>query len=144
MLSAYTRMLRNEGGNWTLIGLLVALGVMGVMIYFVVIPFASPKRASQVQKDLKAAGVSTGNAKTVYGAAMNAAKGTACKSQLAQIRTAIAQYRMEDGGNKNPSSLSVLKLGSGTFTQCPESKQPYSYDPTTGTVKCTTPGHEAY
>jgi hypothetical protein len=31
----------------------------------------------------------------------------------------------------------------GSMGRCPVSGRPYVYDPQTGTIRCTTPGHES-
>lgn len=72
---------------------------------------------------------------------MDRGKATACASNLSQLRTAILAYR-GDNDNKNPASLADLGPAMRVVTTCPSNNQPYTYGPTTGTVKCTTPGHE--
>jgi hypothetical protein len=42
-----------------------------------------------------------------------------------------------------PASLNELGLPASMLV-CPVSQQPYQYDPTTGQVRCTTPGHTRY
>ncbi|MDQ2730182.1 MAG: hypothetical protein M3Y56_00865 [Armatimonadota bacterium] len=68
-------------------------------------------------------------------------KATACSSNLSQLRTAIIGYR-GDNENKFPASLADLGPAMRVVTTCPSNNQPYTYDPETGTVKCTNPGHE--
>jgi hypothetical protein len=47
-----------------------------------------------------------------------------------------------DGGGGPPATLN--KGATAAICKCPVSGQPYSYDPQTGKVWCTTPGHEKF
>ncbi|MDY6795329.1 MAG: prepilin-type N-terminal cleavage/methylation domain-containing protein [Actinomycetota bacterium] len=68
---------------------------------------------------------------------MRSSKEAACKSNLKIIRTSLEEYHMD---NKDyPDKLEDLVPGyleSETGTSCPETGQPYDYDPDTGEVKC--------
>lgn len=68
------------------------------------------------------------------------AHGTACRSNLNQIRSAINMY--QGMGEEKPQALQ--ELGVSSISKCPISNEPYSYDPNTGRVWCTTTGHERY
>ena len=58
-----------------------------------------------------------------------------------QIRAAIQMRTTTD--ETYPASLNELGLPASMLV-CPVSQQPYQYDPTTGQVRCTTPGHMRY
>lgn len=64
-----------------------------------------------------------------------------CRNNLNQIRQAI-QIRMTTEETP-PPDLNGLGIPQ-TMLVCPVSGQPYSYDPNTGQVRCTTPGHLSY
>jgi acyl-CoA reductase-like NAD-dependent aldehyde dehydrogenase len=75
------------------------------------------------------------------GETKQAARGVECRNNLNQIRAAI---QMRQGSEESlPASLQELGL-SASMLACPESGQPYQYDPTSGTVRCPTPGHGSY
>lgn len=73
-------------------------------------------------------------AQTTYGAALQRAKEVECMNNLNQIRQAIQIFVAEQG--TNPPNLQSVRLPSGFQPACPISKVPYTYDPTTGAVKC--------
>jgi type II secretory pathway pseudopilin PulG len=125
--------LRDESGNWTLIGLLVAVAIGTVLVVFVLLPMMSPGSRAEKEGLIKPKA-----GQTVVGASMDKGKETECMSNLRQIRMSIDASRA--AGEQLPASLQDLKLGSaGT---CPMNGQPYQYDPSTGQVRCATPGHE--
>jgi hypothetical protein len=75
------------------------------------------------------------------GETKQAARGVECRNNLNQIRAAI---QMRQGSEESlPASLQELGL-SASMLACPESGQPYQYDPTSGTVRCPTPEHRSY
>jgi len=78
---------------------------------------------------------------TVVGQSMARAKDEVCMSNLRQIRQAVAAYMTSD--ETPPSDMPVLKLPPEMLAD-PIGKEPYTYDPATGTVKCTHPGHGKY
>ena len=72
------------------------------------------------------------------------AKDTVCTSNIQQVRLAIqAANTSAEDEKTNPASLEELKLPAEMLS-CSEGKEPYSYDPKTGTVHCVHPGHENY
>ena len=91
---------------------------------------------------------STGNiaSDAVAGAGQNihnsleSGKKTECQSNLQQLRSAIQMHKDSEG--TYPSSLSDLGPAMRSLESCPSSSQPYQYDPASGRVWCTTPGHE--
>ncbi|MDT7897925.1 MAG: hypothetical protein RRB24_07835 [Armatimonadota bacterium] len=79
-------------------------------------------------------GVSGTKGQTTYGAALQRAKEVECLNNLQQIRTAVQTYIATNGSN--PPALSAVSLPGGVQPVCPVAKVPYTYDATTGTVKC--------
>ena len=76
-------------------------------------------------------------------------KGTAvaCMNNLKQIRTAISMEKLSDPeSGAPPPNLQALKRDGVTqdMLSCPVTHQPYQYNPATGQVWCTTPGHEKF
>ncbi len=73
---------------------------------------------------------------------MEAGKSTACLMNLEQVRLGIKNFKLADTDNeKNPESLADLKFPRESLI-CPDSKQEYLYDKTTGEAHCSTKGHE--
>lgn len=64
---------------------------------------------------------------------------TKCQSNLGQVRMAIGLKQTTD--DEFPASIEETRLGS-SFYKCPLGKEPYKYDPSTGTVTCPHLGHE--
>lgn len=130
-------MLRNERGNWSLIGLLVAVAI-GMVVFYVVL---MPKLNTTSERAQKEGLVTVKKDQTIYGASLDKAKETECSSNLGQIRTMVTSAKAENESGQPPKSLAEMK-GLQSIESCPVTKQPYSYNPTTGEVHCTTPGHE--
>ena len=131
--------LRDESGQWTLIGLLVAVAVGLVIMTVVLLPRLNPKNSEAVKEGL----VNPKPGQTVVGASLDKARQTECNSNIRQIKTALEYYKAENG--QYPASLQDLRMKiSESFFTCPATKQPYQYDPNTGQVRCTTQGHEGF
>ena len=71
--------------------------------------------------------------------AMDAAKKAECANNLHNLRLLIESQRTIEGDY--PQTFNPGK--SGGMTHCPVSGKPYQYDPATGRIWCTTPGHES-
>lgn len=70
------------------------------------------------------------------------ALGVDCMNNLRQIRMAIDMYRQSNEEGRFPASLKEVESSlSSSMMKCPVTGVPYSYDPNTGRVWCTTPGH---
>lgn len=69
-------------------------------------------------------------------------KGVDCANNLRQIRTAIDMYKQDN--ERPPAAIQDLRGLSPSMFNCSVSGKPLSYDPATGRVWCTTPGHENY
>jgi type II secretory pathway pseudopilin PulG len=72
------------------------------------------------------------------------ARETVCRVNLQTVRQAIEAERASDPDGRAPASLSELRGLPSEVTRCDVSGKPYIYDPGTGGVRCTTPGHESY
>ena len=79
-----------------------------------------------------------GQAATTPGRAIDKAKLVECANNLRQLRMLIQTEMTVD--SDYPKKLNAEN--GGALTHCPVSGKPYSYDPRTGRVWCTTPGHE--
>ncbi|MEP6757488.1 MAG: type II secretion system protein [Chthonomonadales bacterium] len=74
---------------------------------------------------------------------MSRAHDTECISNIRSVRQAIAVAKTSETEEKNPASLSELKLPA-EILKCAEGHQPYVYDPRTGEVHCPQIGHEKF
>lgn len=124
----------SERGWVTLIELMVVTVIILVVVYLMYGTRTSPG----------AGGAPTtvspsGGAQTAPGAALEQARGIECQQNLRSLRELISAYRIES--EQPPASLDELRAG---VYSCPVSGNPYVYDPATGTVRCTTPGHERF
>ncbi|MBM3497875.1 MAG: type II secretion system protein [Armatimonadetes bacterium] len=81
-----------------------------------------------------------GKEKSIPAQAIDKAKGVDCQNMLQQIRASIQMAAM-DNEDRPPASI---PSDMAAYTKCPESGQPYSYDPQTGRVWCITSGHEEF
>jgi hypothetical protein len=80
-----------------------------------------------------------GDATTPMGRAVQSAESVECRNNLAQLRQAITMDQTLEG-----SYPQALRADWNVALECPVSGQSYQYDPATGEVWCTTPGHEDY
>ena len=71
-------------------------------------------------------------------AAIDKGHGVECASNLNQLRADLQMRLMED--EHYPSALDA----NSSLIRCPVSQEPYGYDPRTGRVWGTTPGHETF
>jgi hypothetical protein len=110
----------------TLVSVLVALAIIAILAVLLIGGIG------------KRGGKGSGQPKTTPGAAMSKARGVQCKSNLELLRSLILDKEVEEG--HYPAAL--RDGGPGSVTRCPQTDKPYSYDPQTGKVWCTTPGHE--
>ncbi len=80
------------------------------------------------------------NATSIPGKALAKAEGTACQSNLQQLRSSI---RMDmDQSGQPPAGIDKGAIAS--VSKCPITGKTYSYDPQTGKVWCTTSGHDKF
>jgi prepilin-type N-terminal cleavage/methylation domain-containing protein len=81
----------------------------------------------------------SGEGKPLPEQAVDRAKGVECQNMLRQVRMGIDMDKMETG-TPPPSIPPSL----AQYAKCPQTGKPYRYDPQTGSVTCTTPGHESF
>ena len=118
-----------------LVGILVSIAILGVLMavwLYYGTGGASGNGASNPAAPPPASRV---------GEVRQAAESVECRNNLSQIRAAIQMRTTTD--ETYPASLNELGLPASMLI-CPVSRQPYQYDPTTGQVRCTTPGHMRY
>lgn len=124
----------NETGFLTLIELLVVLVII-LGLFWVFTGGGRPGAPGGLP-------TTPGGPTTTPGMAIQQARNLECKTNLSQVRQAIEMHKMANE-NYPPASLDDLRLPAES-TQCPISKLAYTYDPQTGQVRCSTPGHERY
>lgn len=78
-----------------------------------------------------------GEKKSTPARAIEKAHSVECMNNLRQLRMLIQMEVVDSGGY--PKTLKENAL-----SRCPVSGKPYVYDPNTGQVRCTTPGHERF
>ncbi|MGQ9730930.1 MAG: type II secretion system protein [Candidatus Zipacnadales bacterium] len=79
--------------------------------------------------------------KSIPAQAMERATDTECQLNLqSTVRPGLQMAMMENENQPPPTIPSDLV----PYAKCPVSGQPYSYDPQTGRIWCTTPGHEKF
>jgi len=122
-------MLRDKRGQWAIIEIVVVVAILAVLAYILV-----PRYIGGSNKG--------GNGPATP---IERAKSVDCMNNLRTIRMAADMYR-QTSEDRLPASLADLKSSgiSGSVTRCPVSETTYSYDPATGRVWCTTPGHDRY
>ncbi|NPV47935.1 MAG: prepilin-type N-terminal cleavage/methylation domain-containing protein [Armatimonadetes bacterium] len=77
---------------------------------------------------------------TIPGKAIQKAESVECQSNLSQIRQMVQMEVMDS--EQYPARID--QGATASISKCPVSGKPYSYNPQTGQVWCTTPGHEKY
>jgi hypothetical protein len=130
-------------GMWRRV-LMLALGLL--LVGMLLVSCASKKVAAPPPAADETSGgayVTSSPAQSLPGRVVQHAMGTECKNNLDQIRQMIMIYRSDNNG-ENPPSLSALQGLPGKMQQCPISHTDYTYDPSTGEVHCTFPGHEQF
>lgn len=133
------KIIQDQRGSWSLIGILVVTAVvLGLFAYL----FLTAHNAQDKAVNQELGNVAGSTKTTVPGKAMDAAKNSACQQDLATVRQAISTYQTTEGSF--PPSLDAAGIKNPTLLKCPLGGEPYQYDPNTGTVKCTHPGHESF
>lgn len=119
-------------------GLVVFL--VAVIIAFVIAAVMWGQRQKPTQRGTNA----STQAQTVPGQAVERGHDVECMSNLRSIRQAIEMHKVtEEAPPPNLSALSSAGIGPQQLV-CPVGKTPYQYDPSSGRVWCTTPGHEGF
>jgi prepilin-type N-terminal cleavage/methylation domain-containing protein len=75
---------------------------------------------------------------------MNRARQTVCMTNLRSVRQMIEAHKAGDPDGGNPPSLDALQGLPRELKKCDMGPEPYRYDPQTGQVHCTHPGHENF
>lgn len=143
-MPVFTR-LRNERGYWSLIGLLLGAGIVFAILYFTLFaPGSKLSLENRLKQSAQEGDIQVKPGQTTLGAVMDKSKDPVCQSNLKQIRSWIQMEQAENG--QFPAALDAKKMGSGTgeILNCPLSNQPYTFNPSNGSVKCTTQGHETF
>lgn len=122
-----------QRGN-SLVGVLVAVAIVILAVVFYTTGGNFLGGQSKERAD--------GKGKTVIGKSLYAAKDDVCISNLGQVRQAIGLAGDPVDGTF-PQTIEEARIGQ-QFYECPVGKEPYTYDPATGTVKCPHKGHEKY
>jgi hypothetical protein len=130
---------RSEAGQASLIGLLVAVVIIGVLAWVL---YFRHNAGDTDREKLSHGAIVDSTKKTVLGASMDQAKGVECQNNLSQIRQALNMDKMSGDEGGMPQTLAGLKGIPASMKVCPASGSPYVYNPQTGEVHCTTPGHE--
>lgn len=123
-------------GGWTLVSTLVTIALLGVLAVAVTTGGFGTLRSGETPR-------ADGKGKTVPGLVKAKAEDEVCRSNLGQVRQALQMAQTSSEDNAFPATLEDLRLGTG-FQRCPMGKEPYQYDPATGTVRCPHPGHENF
>lgn len=131
------RLLRDRRGFLSLIELLVVLVVIMVGLYLWLNMGSFGSGGGTMGNYVPRRGGPT----TTPGIAIDQAVSVKCVENLRQVRQALMMWEQQNEGY--PGSISDLRLGDAS-TKCPNTDQPYSYDPATGKVKCLTPGHGGF
>jgi hypothetical protein len=142
------RYIYNERGSWSMIGILISVAIMLILT---IILMGGPQIFSAKAKlpDVNSpnfgnqrGGISGGVGGAI--AVRNRALDERCADNLRQLRQGI-QINFNSVDNKYPASLAdVIQVSPGLSATCPVGHEPYSYDPSNGSVKCVHPGHEGF
>jgi len=132
------RLLHDQRGFLSLIELLVVLVVImvGLYLWLNMGSLGSPGGGAVGNYVPRRGGPTT-----TPGIAIDQAVSVKCVENLRQVRQALMMWEQQNEGY--PGSLADLRLGENAL-KCPNTGQPYSYDPATGKVKCLTPGHGSF
>lgn len=119
----------------TLVATLVVIAIMGILAVALLRPWSVGGTSKPARKD--------GLGNSMPGLVKLKADDTVCQSNLSQVRSFI-QIAMGNADDTPPASLDEIQGLPKEFKFCPIGKEPYQYDPSTGTVRCVHPGHEKY
>ena len=127
--------MRKEAGRGGLIGLIATAAVALVLVFVFT-------NGSNIMGGKKEPERPDGQGKTVIGKTIAKAKDTVCLEQLTEDRQLI-QVATDPVEETKPATMEAAKI-TGELARCPIGKEPYIYDPATGTIRCPHPGHEKY
>ncbi len=120
----------SRAGQATLIGLLVAIAIIMVVVWWV---WLRPQGGVEKKPRFE------GEAQTPLGQALQKGKSVECQQYLQQLRSFIQMEK--DSTGEYPAQLDPKW---GVPLKCSVSGQDFGYDPTTGRVWDPTPGHEKF
>jgi hypothetical protein len=128
-------MKRLQSGQ-TLAATLIVLAIIAVLA----VVMMKGSGAFGVTKSPRADGRGT----TIPGLVKAKTEDTVCRNYLGQLRASLEIAKMNND-EQYPATLEETRLGK-TYYGCPmgKGKEPYQYNPQTGQVWCTHPGHEKY
>ncbi len=121
---------RGQEGQASLIGLLVAVAIIMVVVWYV---WLRPQGGQETKPRFE------GEAQTTLGRAMQKGQSVECVEYLRQLRMMIQMEK--DTSGEFPAALDPKW---GIPLKCAVSGQPFGYDPATGRVWDPTPGHEKF
>ena len=131
------RVLNNERGMLSLLGLLLALVIIAILYYQYM-----GSHSAKTPAKTSAPGVE--DLQTTPGKAIERAHDVECQSNLRTIRASINMARDDQGAP--PASIKDIKVGTANpnFFKCTVGGEDYAYNPQDGTIRCPHPGHEGY
>jgi len=124
------RALINNRGQWAIIEIVVVVAIILIAAYFILPSYIG---GGKPKNDADRVHTPVGQAESVD-----------CRNNLNQLRNAIEMEKSSGEEGRVPASLTDLGPSMSAVTKCSISGKEYSYDPSTGRVSCTTPGHEGY
>lgn len=122
--------LQPRSGQGSLIGLLVAVAIIMIVVWFV---WLRPQGGVEKKPRFE------GEAQTPLGQALQKGSSVECIEYLRQLRMMVQMEK--DSSGEWPAALDPKW---GVPLKCAVSGQPFGYDPQTGRVWDPTPGHEKY
>lgn len=129
-------MYRTRRGS-SLIGILISMLIIVLATVFFVMGGMGPMGIEPMKPRADGLG------ETMIGQARYTTEDTVCQVQLQQIR-GLVQLAMDHVDEVYPDSLGQVSGMPTGYDKCPIGKEPYSYDASSGRVKCPHPGHENY
>jgi hypothetical protein len=124
----------NSRGH-TLISMLVTLAIIAILMVVMMKGSNMFGASSSPRAD--------GKGTTVPGLVKASAQDEVCKNNLNSVRQSIQITMATTGDEEKPASMAAIQIGDN-FKKCPMGGEPYTYNATTGEVRCTHPGHEKY
>lgn len=125
----------SRGRGFSLVEILVVLVVLVVLMGFAVNWYTGAGKGAARQPGQKAA------PQTPKGAA----RGIECQSYLAQLRQAYTMATATGDENRPRTVADLRPYGvTESIARCPDGREWYRMDPTSGRISCPHPGHTGY
>jgi len=118
-------------GGFTMIELVVALALVAVLAAAMYGLYGGKGKKGGPYGDLLEGDSTKAKAESIPGKALEKARSVACDSNLNQCKQSIDMEAQDLGGFPL-----ALPADTAPIAKCPDSGQPYQYDPTTGRVWC--------